>query len=138
MAKITGWKVWAVTRDLAEGRSQTSIAAMYGVTQQAISLFADAHKDEIEATRAQLSEAYVGLWAAEKAKRIAAYQQDLDDLDAQRAHTNILTGEDRRVRHAALRAIADELGDLPQRIRIEGGKDPVRHVIEGVDVDKLS
>jgi hypothetical protein len=42
------------------------------------------------------------------------------------------------VRQSALKGIAEELGDLPQRVKIEGGKDPVRHVIEGVDIGKLA
>lgn len=133
MAKLTGWKKWAVQRDLAEGKTQTSIARMYGVTQQSVSDFAVEHREAIEEVKRTIDVAYAGLWAAEKQKRVAVYQDIVEEM-GEIPHD----AEGRRAQMSALRAIADELGDLPQRIKIEGGKDPVRHVLEGVDTSKLA
>ena len=131
--------MWALTRDLAEGlKSQNALAAEYGVSQGTISNFKADHRPEIDEMREKLTNAYAGLWAAEKAKRIAALQQDVDDYDAERGEFNTLSPDARRVRQGALKAIAEELGDLPQRIRVEGGKEPVKHVLEGVNTEDLS
>jgi hypothetical protein len=42
-----------------------------------------------------------------------------------------------RARDRALRSVAEELGQLPNRTTIQLGDTTIRHVIEGVDIDKL-
>lgn len=42
-----------------------------------------------------------------------------------------------RARDRALRSVAEELGQLPNRTTIQLGDTTIRHVIEGIDVDKL-
>ena len=138
---IRGWLVWAVTRDLAEGKSQSSIGRMYGVSQVTISNFARDHAEQVQEVRQQLDDAMAGLWIADKKKRVAVYQniaeEMLDEDTAGVALGKVTKVEARRAAMTATRAVADELGDIPQRIKVEGGGEPVRHVIEGVDVEDL-
>lgn len=148
--KIRGWRVGALKHDLAGGKSQAQCAAMYGVTQQGISEFAIKYRDEIQAivegTRTLLGD----LWIADKQKRVAAYMEGAERVDAA-LHAELEGDEPRgrqpgavglsellRTQQAAYRAVAEELGDLPQRIKIEGGGEPVKHVIEGVNLEDLS
>jgi len=126
---------------------------MYGVTQQSISEFAKRNADDIQAiidsTRTLLGD----IALADKAKRIAAYVETAERvdgvLDAEREGDvegstfskrtgGVPLAELLRTQQAAYRAIAEELGDLPQRIKVEGGGEPVKHVIEGVNVEDLT
>jgi len=148
--QIRGWRIGALKHDLAGGKSQRECAAMYGVTQQSISEFAKRNADDIQAiidsTRTLLGD----IALADKAKRIAAYVETAERVDGvldaeqvaetegrRRATGGVPLAELLRTQQAAYRAIAEELGDLPQRIKVEGGGEPVRHVIEGVDVADL-
>ncbi len=128
---------------------------MYGCAQSSISEFAKKHAAEIEEIKVNATALLESLWIADKQKRIGAYQETAERvdavLDAERELTEALeeggkyrktTGgvplaELLRTQQAAYRAVAEELGDLPQRIKIEGGGEPVKHVIEGVDLGDL-
>lgn len=149
---IRGAVRWGIIRDLAEGKTQSSIARMYGLSQALISNFNRDHADEIGEVRGKLEDAYEGLWIADKRRRVAEYQdiatemgeagrtnelavEDDDDGTNQRAY--ISTVEARRAQMAALRSVADELGAIPQRVQVEGGQTPVRHVLEGVNTEDL-
>lgn len=146
--KIAGWREWAIKRDLAEGeKSQRQIATKYGVTQAAIHQFLDKNRAEIDEMRGRLEDALEELWIADKKLRIAGIQDIADEMSdahgrgevserGSRAEISVV--EARRLVLQAYRAVADELGDIPQRLKIEGGKDPVRHVLEGVDTEKLT
>lgn len=143
--KIRGWRIWALTKDLADGKeTQTFLANKYGVSQPMVSRFAAEHADEIADLRGKVEEAYAGLWIADKKARAAVYQEDADTVT--QLLENVGTGmrsnkeaaELLRARAAALKAVAEELGDLPVRVKLEGGANPVRHVLEGVDTDDLA
>lgn len=130
--------------DLAGGKSQTAIAAMYGVTQQSISEFAQKHAEEIAELKANTRELLADLWIADKNLRIAAYQQNADTTRELLAQ--IGTGERNgerpsellRTEQAALKSVAEEMGDLPQRIKVEGEGVVVHHKLEGVNTDDLA
>lgn len=143
--KIRGWKIWALKQDLADGKdSQTFLASKYGCTQAAVSQFAAEHAEEIESLKGMVRDAYDGLWIADKKARVAVYQEDASLVSE--LLENVGTGmrsnkeaaELLRARAAALKAVAEELGDLPQRVKIEGSDVPVRHVLEGVNTDELA
>lgn len=143
-SKLRGWKIGALKRDLADGKESQAILGMkYGVSQQAVSDFAARHELEITAMREAAEDAYAGMWIADKRARMAVYmegaervQELLQDV-GNGARSNKEASELIRTQQAGLRAVAEELGDLPQRVRVEGGDTPVKHVIEGVDVEGL-
>jgi hypothetical protein len=116
--KLRGHRKLDVIRDLAmAAASMTELGEKYGVTIAAISHFNQDFAAEIEAVRnALLSDAgeeAAGLWIADKVKRIAEYQQDVDDINeilADRLDDRLV-----KVKHQALRAVAEELGALPNK-----------------------
>jgi len=122
----------ALARQLAEGGlTQTELGERYGVTQQAISDFARRERDMINAIRNDLDNQYAGLWIANKEARLAAYERDVDDVERVEGD-DVVTPELRRVKQAALRAVAEELGQLPARmsVQMEG---TIKTIIEGID-----
>lgn len=144
-----GGRKHALLRDLAEGiKTQRQLAAKYGVTQPAISQFIDRHEDEIEEFRANLNDELSLLWVTNKANRLAEYERDLqqlqgfiDDLEpkvnedgtveqADNALVRAQLGNLVRAKQAGLRAIADELGQIPNKITV--GVDPgkVKYTVE--------
>jgi phage terminase Nu1 subunit (DNA packaging protein) len=139
---IRGAVKWGIIRDLAEGKSQKSIGRMYGLAQSSISEFAATHADEVDEVRGKLEDAYEGLWIADKKRRLAEYQavaEEMRDLESESvAMGKVTVVEARRAQMAALRSVADELGAIPQRVQVEGGTTPVRHVLEGVDPEALA
>lgn len=150
---IRGAVKWGIIRDLAEGKSQKSIGRMYGLAQSSVSEFAAKHADEVDEVRGKLEDAYEGLWIADKRRRVAEYQDIAsemgeagrtneiaadDDEDGNHQRAYISTVEARRAQMAALRSVADELGAIPQRVQVEGGTNPVRHILEGVDPEALA
>lgn len=117
-------------RDLALGeRTQTDLAAEYGVSKQAISKFAKRHQRRIDEIKAHLDDEWTGLWIADQRKRIEAYQGDYELVAASGFHEHV------KSRTAILKAVAEELGQLPGRTTVS--VTPVIHIIEGVDVASL-
>lgn len=120
---------------LACGESQAEQAALYGVSQPAISLFATRWAREIEAQRADLEDRFGAQWIAQKALRIGAYQDDVEAIDDH--HDQPEAGLDAALlaaKHRALRNTAEELGAL--RTVIDSTVS-VRYEIVGVDPEAL-
>jgi hypothetical protein len=150
-------------RDLAEGKlSPAKLAEKYGASREGVRDFAKRHKDDIEHAKANLEDKMLGLWVADKAKRVAEYQYDIEltneqlvaalegrlevsttDADGVTTWERVedlsdVIGRLLRGKHRALRSVAEERGELPSRIALhmeDAAK--VHHVIEGVDFDKL-
>lgn len=134
-------------RELATGEhTQSDLAARYGVDQSAISLFRSRHAERIADVAARLDDEFAGLWVAEKAARIATYQEQIEHVadllttppeeDERGAGVNVSTAELMRTQAAALRAIADELGQIPARVQVQhSGSLDVR--LNGVDLEAL-
>lgn len=131
-------------RQLATGEhSQVDLAARYGVTQQSISDFAKRHAERIADVASRLDDEFAGLWAADKAARVATYQQQVDDIadllgnPEQAVKAGVGYAETVRAAQAAMRAIADELGQIPARVQVQhSGSLDVR--LNGVDVGQLT
>lgn len=128
------WERRQLCRELATGEmSGAALGKKYGVTRQAISAFAKRHAREVDDIKAQLDDEFAGLWIADKAARIATYQADIEQsLDGDYAGHY----EQVRTRHAAMRAVSEELGQLPPRATV--AIVPVQHIIEGVGVEVLT
>ncbi len=126
--------------DLATGMSQYEAADKYAVHQSSISRFADRWAAEVRAQEDALEDQFAALWIAHKRIRIGVYQDDADAIDA---HLAEMAGVDPslgldaallRVKHAALRAVAEELGQLKTVIDATVS---VRYEVVGVDVANL-
>lgn len=144
-------------RHLAAGEdSHRELAKRFDVSQQAISAFAKRHCVRIADVAVRIDDQFAALWAADKVNRIAEYQQQIEDIaallepqtadeiarsdaefdKARHAGVNVSTAELMRVQAQALRAIADELGQIPARMQVEhSGSLQVQ--LNGVDVSAL-
>lgn len=120
-------------RALAAGERQADVARQFGISRQAVSQFARQHPDEIETFKAKLEDEYAGLWIAEKANRITAYE---DEYSRAAGHKQADHHEWIKTRVTILHTVAEELGQLPPRQQTVVM--PVVHVIESVDLDQLS
>ena len=128
------WDHRELVRELASGDFQNKeLGQKYGVTGQAIGAFARRYAGEIDAVRGQMEGEFSGLWIADKVSRVIAYQRDYE-LSNQGEYAGHY--EQIKARTAILRAVAEELGDLPPRATVTVV--PVQHVIVGVDLNALT
>jgi hypothetical protein len=128
------WERRALCRELAVGEvTGAALARKYDVTRQAISAFKKRHAAEIDAIKADLDNEFAGLWIAQKSARIAAYQADLEASEGGGFGSHF---EQIRTRTQVLKAVAEELGQLPPRATITIV--PVQHILEGVDPSALT
>lgn len=131
-------------RELAKGEAtQRELGQRYGVTQPAIANFAKRHAARIDEVRGKLDDEFAGLWIAQKANRIEVLQGQVDDIaemmsDPEKAaRAGVQAAEMFRTAQSALRAVSEELGQLPARtVRHEGGVS-VRYEVAGVDLEAL-
>jgi hypothetical protein len=139
-------------RKLAAGMSNAAACAQFQVTKQAISYFRDVYKTEIADVRKNLADEFAGLWSAEKYGRIAALQEQIERAERQiMAAERTLTDEDGEPvevtsarewvaeLRALLRAVAEELGQIPNKSSVDvGGAVQLNYTIEGVDLAALT
>lgn len=111
---------------------QSDLARRYDVTRQYVSAFAQQHSSEIAAMRERLDDELAGLWIANKAARITAYQDDYE-LSLSGPHGSHY--EHIRTRTQIAGAVAEELGQLPPRTQVAVAS--VTYVVEGVHLDAL-
>lgn len=153
----------ALIRAIALGeKTRAELARERGVTAQAISEFTKRHAEAIAQVKANVTNEFAGLWIAQKAERVAAYQQNAEiiaaEIEALRDGRVIVHGgdEDERDEHGedddaapdvsgalgrltraydrALRSVAEELGQLPTRMIVKNEGGGAVHVY-GADVD---
>lgn len=149
-----------VMRLLAEGVQQTKIAQRFGCTQGAVARFNQRHVEQIQQIREDLENEFAGLVYAEKANRLAEYEQDVQTSNAEidnalngRLSAEVVTEDGvtevmqdvsdtvarlLRGKHRALRSIAEELGQLPTKMIVQTDNSAkVHHIVEGVDITKV-
>lgn len=155
-----GWRRTWLIQKLAEGEAPyIALAECMGVSDTAIKIFAKRHMDEILVRRDEMTEELASLWITSKLNRLAEYQQDLDDirnviedrlagaepaadpLDPAEAagHPELLSELPGwfRVKGQILRAVAEELGQLPQKVQVQVGGTVATYRIEGVPVEQV-
>lgn len=128
-----GWRKVFVMRELAKGeRTQGDIAREFGVSSAAVTQFAQAHGPEIDEIRASLASEWAGLWVADKNKRLAEYQSDIDKI----TQDLIDTPDDKllALKVKILRQVAEETGQLKNQVEVGG---TITYVVRGVDPDDL-
>lgn len=151
-------RTWLIVK-IAEGLPYAALAEALDVSDTAVKIFARRHAEEIIAQRQAMHEQLVSLWVAQKIHRLAAMQQDVDDInevvegllaaaqpDANpmdpteaRAHPELLADLPTwfRTKTLILRAIAEELGQLPARVQVQVAGTVATYRLEGADLDKV-
>lgn len=134
----------ALIRALAEeSATQVDLAARYGVEPSAVTQFKQRHADRIASVRQDLANEFAGIAYADKRNRVDALSQQVDDVIAlladpdTAARAGVQYAEMARVVQTGLRAISEELGQLPGRqmsVNLGGSLDVQ---INGVDVSDL-
>ena len=125
-----GWVKHRLVRDFAIGeKTGEQLAVQYGVSRTSISAFKRRHEMEIEEVRNNMADEYAGLWVAEKMSRIAEYQE------AARKMANGTSPRNQEVLVSILKAVAEELGQLPARTQVQVNTENVVYQIVGVDID---
>lgn len=157
-----GWRrTWLIGKLARSEGTNRALGEALGVVPSAIQAFKDRHADDIAAERERLAEQITGLWIADKLSRLAEHQQDVEDINeiiegkldaATPTPWNPLEPEKDgsatpsavddlpawlRVKTGILRAAAEELGQLPQRVNVQVGGSLVTYRIEGVDLEQV-
>lgn len=126
------WNRRRLIHELARGeRTVTELAEAYGVTHGAVSQFRDRHTTEIVEVRQNLEDEFAGMWIASKRERLAVYQEDAEKL-AESEDPELI-----RIKHNILKAVAEELGQLPSKMSISVGAKTITYVVDGVDMEQL-
>lgn len=142
--------------DLAHSdKTQQELAEKYDVTQGAISQFATRHRAEIDEVRRNAEDKYAGIAIADKANRLATYWDILETALKPTPKVNgkgelvygqpdengerpVIMEIDGAVALKALRNVAEELGELPNRVTL-GGEVGIKteYTINGVNPETL-
>ena len=146
------WIRRAIMVQLATGnKTQEAIAREYGADGSAITAFKKRHADEIQAIRDNAMDEFTGIAIAEKAARLAAYEDILRKCmtptpkmaGKEYVHDPKNPGEivyeiNAKEAMKALRQVAEELGHLPSRIVLAGGLEvKTNYTLNGVDPENL-
>ena len=127
-----GWVAHRLIRDFALGeKTGTELAEQYGVSPTSISLFKRRHALEIEEVRNNLADEYAGVWVAQKLNRIREYQAAAEKMAEGKSPRNA------EVLVTILKAVAEELGQLPARTQVNISNETVTYEIVGVSVDDI-
>lgn len=114
--------------------TQAEMANVIGYTVNMIKTFKARNLDLIEQMRADRDNEFAGLWIANKVERVAAYEEDVEYV--QDALPEVAPEDAQgliRVKQAALRAVAEEMGQLKQHVAVEA----TTYAVEGVDMKDL-
>lgn len=127
-----GWVAHRLIRDFALGeKTGVELAEIYGVSTTSISQFKKRHSLEIEEVRNNLADEYAGVWVANKLNRIKEYQTAAEKM------ASGATPRNQEVLVSILKAVAEELGQLPARSNTNIQAEQVVYQVVGIDVDDL-
>lgn len=128
-----GWVKHRLIRDFAIGeKTGQDMAIEYGVSQNSISIFKKRYSLEIEEVKNNLADEYAGVWVAKKLDRIREYQN---------AAEKMASGESARSQEVLvniLKAVAEELGDLPARQQVHVSGESVTYAVIGITPEDLT
>lgn len=127
-----GWVKHRLIRDFALGeKTGRDLSAQYGVSQTSISAFKKRYALEIEEVRNNLADEYAGVWVAQKLDRIREYQNAAEKMAQGASPRNA------EVLVSILKAVAEELGQLPARTQVNVQNNQVEYQIVGISADDI-
>lgn len=127
-----GWVKHRLIRDMALGeKTGRQLSEQYGVSQTSISNFRKRWGLEIEEVRNNLADEYAGVWVAQKMARIQEYQQAAEKMASGSSPRNA------EVLVSILKAVAEELGQLPARTQVSVSSQTTVYEIVGVDPEDI-
>ena len=127
-----GWVKHKLIREIAEGKkTNVTLAVEYGTTPTSISNFKRRHATLVEQAKQDLADKFADLWIADKRNRLAELQADVDNMGDD-PDPDLL-----KIKHAAMKQAAEELGQLPSRMGVSVQAATVSFQIEGVDLETL-
>lgn len=127
-----GWVKHRLIRDFALGeKTGRELAEQYGVSTTSISSFKKRHSMEIEEVRNNLADEYAGVWVANKLKRIQEYQEAAEKM------AKGVSPRNQEVLVTILKAVAEELGQLPTRQQVNVSQETTVYQVVGVSVDDI-
>lgn len=160
--KLGGLKRRQIVRELALGeQSQRQLAEKYEVSEAAISQFKNRYADEIEAVRQDTADEFAGILIAQKQARLAAYNdlyekaivpspkvspsgKIVKDLIPDPDNPGgpwieaVVVETDVRAAALVLKQAAEEMGQLPTRLQIQGDmQTTTTYRIEGANPEDL-
>lgn len=127
-----GWVKHRLIRDFALGeKTGVQLAEQYGCSVTSISQFKKRYSLEIEEVRNNLADEYAGVWVAQKIDRIREYQQAAEKMAQGQSPRNA------EVLVSILKAVAEELGQLPARTQVNVSQENVTYEIVGINPDDI-
>jgi hypothetical protein len=127
-----GWVKHRLIRDFALGeKTGAALAVQYGVSETSISQFKKRHSLEIEEVRNNLADEYAGVWVAQKLNRIREYQEAAEKMAKGDSPRN------QEVLVSILKAVAEELGQLPARTQVNVSQENVTYEIVGISPEDI-
>lgn len=127
-----GWVKHRLIRDFALGeKTGRELAEQYGCSVTSISQFKKRYGAEIEEVRNNLADEYAGVWVAAKLDRIRQYQEAAEKMASGSSPRNA------EVLVTILKAVAEELGQLPARTQVNVSTETTVYEIVGVSVDDI-
>jgi hypothetical protein len=129
-----GWTKHQLIHELAAQTKTISLLAKeYGVVHSGIINFRTRHAAEILAVQQNLADRFASIPLARKENRLAEYQQDIEDINA--LQQDAPGAELTRIKHNALKNMAEEMGHLPSKTNVQVNAVQVTYAVEGVDPD---
>lgn len=127
-----GWVRHRLIREFALGeKTGKQLSEQYGVSQTSISAFKKRYSLEIEEVRNNLADEYAGVWVAQKLARIQEYQQAAEKMATGNSPRNA------EVLVTILKAVAEELGQLPARTQVNVSNETTVYQVVGISEDDI-
>lgn len=127
------WVKHRLIRDFAIAeKTGAELAEQYGVSRNSISIFKKKYAMEIEEVRNNMADEYAGVWVAQKLDRIRQYQEAAEKM------ANGTSPRNQEVLVSILKAVAEELGQLPARTQVQVNSQQVTYQVVGIDPDELT
>ena len=142
---------YRLIRELAsQEKTQRQLAREFGCHPSAITQFKQRHAAEIAQVRADLDNEFAGLWVTRKAERLAEYMADIERIGDGTVEVELEGGPEGatitaskvdaaliRAKQAALRAVAEEMGQIPSKVNISVEPVTLRYEVAGVDPEVM-
>lgn len=126
------WVKHRLIRDFALGeKTGVQLSEQYGVSRNSITLFKQKFAMEIEEVRNNLADEYAGVWVARKMDRIREYQEAAEKMASGQSPRNA------EVLVTILKAVAEELGQLPARTQVNVNTEITKYEIVGINPDDI-